>query len=170
VCIPLSMTISARRINSKKRTDYWNKITQHTHTHTQTYTRQRLWIRAEWSLLYTKFSKLKAISPPVLVSVSTAVLTLAVSVNTEPYTQRWFQASAAMFIIYRRFGTTCRFHLHGSRFRVGKKASKETWQHSGIIITRRRVITQKTTDFYPAVPKVCSTDPWIHFCNGYFEV
>jgi hypothetical protein len=58
-----------------------------------------------------------------------------------------FQASAAMLmksvvfwvitrcrvvIIYRRFGTTCRSHLHGSRFRVGKKASKETWQHSGV--------------------------------------
>jgi hypothetical protein len=49
----------------------------------------------------------------------------------------WFQPSAAMLmksvvfwvitrrrvvIIYRHFGTTCRSHLHGSRFQVGKKA------------------------------------------------
>jgi hypothetical protein len=37
-------------------------------------------------------------------------------------------------IIYRRFGTTCLSHLHGSRFHEGKKdADKETWQHSGVV-------------------------------------
>jgi len=59
--------------------DCWNEIT---HTHTHTHTHQRLWIGAEWPLLYTKFSKQKAISPPVLLSVSTAVLTLPVAALT----------------------------------------------------------------------------------------
>jgi hypothetical protein len=36
-------------------------------------------------------------------------------------------------IIYRLFGTTCRSHLHGSRFLDGKKAcDKETWQQGGM--------------------------------------
>jgi hypothetical protein len=43
----------------------------------------------------------------------------------------WVITRHRAVIIYRRFGTTCRSHLHGSRFRVGNKASKETWQHSG---------------------------------------
>jgi hypothetical protein len=79
VCYPLSMTGSARRISNKGDQTAGMKLHTHTHTH------QRLWIGAEWPLLYTKFSKQKAISPPVLVSVSTAVLTLPVAERTEPY-------------------------------------------------------------------------------------
>jgi hypothetical protein len=42
----------------------------------------------------------------------------------------WVITRRRVVIIYRRFGTTYRSHPHGS-----------------IITTRRRVITQKTTDF-----------------------
>jgi hypothetical protein len=70
------MTVSTRSINNKGYQTAGMKL--HTHTHTQ----QRLWIGAKWPLLYTKFSKQKAISPPVLVSISTAVLTLPVAALT----------------------------------------------------------------------------------------
>jgi hypothetical protein len=39
-------------------------------------------------------------------------------------------------IVYRRFGTMCRSHPHGSRAQVGKQT----------IATRRRVISQKRAD------------------------
>jgi hypothetical protein len=42
----------------------------------------------------------------------------------------WVITRRRVVIIYRRFGTTYRSHLHGSRFQVGKKAcNKETGQH-----------------------------------------
>jgi hypothetical protein len=45
-------------------------------------------------------------------------------------------------IVYRRFGTTCRSHLLGSRVRVGKMGPKRR----KTITTRRHVISQKTAD------------------------
>jgi hypothetical protein len=43
----------------------------------------------------------------------------------------WVITRRRVVIIYRRFGTTYRPHLDGSRFQVGKKAyNKETGQHS----------------------------------------
>jgi len=41
-----------KALQQQRRSDYWNEI-----TNTQTHTHQRLWIGAEWPLLYTKFSK-----------------------------------------------------------------------------------------------------------------
>jgi hypothetical protein len=38
------------------------------------------------------------------------------------YVVFWGITRRRVVVIYRRFGTTCRSHLHWSRFQVGKKA------------------------------------------------
>jgi hypothetical protein len=93
------------------------------------------------------------------------------------YGVAWFQASAAMLmrsaffcditrrrvvILYRRFGTTYRSHLQGSRVREEK--SRTLWplkmgpiccpETSVKITTRRRVISQKSVD--PTMMEGCT--------------
>jgi hypothetical protein len=38
----------------------------------------------------------------------------------------WDNTRRRVVIVYRRFGTTCRSHLHGSNVRVGKQRKKKT--------------------------------------------
>jgi hypothetical protein len=75
--------------------------------------------------------------------------------------ESWFQASVAMLrsavfwditrrrvvIVYRRFGTTCRSHLHGLRVRVGNSWLKKLlWLFKDVCFVLRSTVDPRTSN------------------------